>query len=254
MVNLGNPPPGHWEQAEREMDRMYPTIDLSIVHYLRNNSEAEFEYVSLGGMRKDGDPPRYFIADLRTHHENEPWVCIHQWTASPASLLRNLNYVWDGIIRWEHVHDRIWVFEARNKGQIAAWLEDSGYITKFMGQRPAVLPAQERITVNSRDRQIAREQEAIARAQARIDRLMDLPAEPTTDDPDNALVVWFTHRFNPRGQKYTYAAVKAGDGKWYTTGPASPKGYTWDQLVEWHFTEANEGNPMWLAEGWEELV
>lgn len=219
--------------------------DFPIVEYLRENSDAGFEYVELGGTRRAGDPPRYFLADYRDGSGYpDPWVCIHQWTASPVSLLRN--------IAWQT--NKLWVFEARNKGQVAVWLEQYGYRTQHMGQRPPLTYPHRRIIVNNRDRSIAAAQQRIAAEQARIDRLMSLPAEPTTEDPDNALVVWFQHRFNIGGQIYTYAAVKAGDDKWYTTGPASPKGYTWDQLVEWHFTAVNDDNPMYTNTEWEALA
>jgi hypothetical protein len=218
------------------------------VDYLRANCDVVFEYVALGGQRRAGDPPRYFIADHRDQSGYpEPWVCVHSWTSSPASLLRNL--LWAAKFK-----TKVWVFEARNKGQVAVWLEQYGYTTRYMGQRSAPMPAQERIIVNSRDRQIAASQARIAQEQARIDRLAALPEEPTTEDPDGALVVWFIHQFSPRGQRYTYAAVKASDGKWYTTGPASPKGYSWDQLVEWHFTESNQDNSMYTSGEWEEIV
>lgn len=32
---------------------------------------------------------------------------------------------------------------------------------------------------------------------------------------------------------YDYAVIKASDGKWYTTGPKSPKGYDWDEFILW---------------------
>lgn len=101
-----------------------------------------------------------------------------------------------------------------------------------------------------RDLAIASAEATIERAMRRIERLSALPDEPTTDDPDGALVVWFEHQFNAGSPKYTYAAVKAGDGLWYTTGPSSPKGYTWDELVDWHMKEVNENNTMWVATGW----
>lgn len=224
-------------------------VDLSIANYLRDNSDVDFQFVALGGARRAGDPPRYFLADYRDQAGyTEPWVCIHSWTASPASLLRNLN--WQA--RFERESQQLWVFEARNKGQIAVWLEEQGYVTKFMGKREAPMPAQERIIVNSRERQLASAEATMARAQARIDRLMSLPEEPTTDDPDGALAVWFLHRFTPNGTVYTYGAVKAGDGKWYTTGPqhgGHPR--TWEELVNWHYTDLNEGHPMYVATEWE---
>lgn len=228
--------------------------DFPIVEYLRDNSNVEFEYVSLGGMRKAGDPPRWFIADERDYSDHPGsnkgvHYCIHQWTQSPASLLRNLGWV------ARNGSSKIFIFEARNKGQIAAWMRDIGYDPDYMGPRHTiVMPAQERKIVNTRERQIASAENSIARAQARIDRLLSMPEEPTTDDPDGALVVWFQHQFNPRSRVYTYAAVKANDGLWYTTGPASPKGYTWDQLIDWHMNEVNTDSTMWIAGGWEPLA
>jgi hypothetical protein len=35
-----------------------------------------------------------------------------------------------------------------------------------------------------------------------------------------------------RPMKYLYAAIKA-DNLWYTTGPKSPKAYTWQNLIDW---------------------
>lgn len=106
---------------------------------------------------------------------------------------------------------------------------------------------------NMRNTRIESAMLTIERAQAKIDRLLSLPDEPTTDDPDGALVVWFRHKFNTRSKSYTYAAVKAGDGLWYTTGPASPKGYTWDELMDWHESEVNVDKTVWVATEWAEV-
>lgn len=178
------------------------------------------------------------------------YVCIHQWTSSPASLLRNLGWAARNPQPW----DKLWVFEARNKGQVAAWLQEFGYNPDYMGKKMQYTPAQERQVVNNRDRKIDQAARTIERAQAQIDRLMSLPDEPTSEDPDGALVVWFSHQFNARSQKYTYAAVKASDGLWYTTGPASPKGYTWDELIDWHLNEVNIDNTMWVSTEWTPVV
>ena len=45
-------------------------------------------------------------------------------------------------------------------------------------------------------------------------------------------VLKFAKRFVKDGKLYSYAAIKV-DGLWYTTGPKSPKGFTWDELVLW---------------------
>lgn len=65
----------------------------------------------------------------------------------------------------------------------------------------------------------------ISRLEAEIARLESLPEEPDA----NPAIVYFRKDFG--GRDYDYAAVKAGDGLWYTTGPKSPKGYTWESLV-----------------------
>lgn len=104
----------------------------------------------------------------------------------------------------------------------------------------------ERNAKMDRNTRIMQMEHAIQRAQAEIDRVLRLPAEPTTDD-DQPLVVFFQHRFNQNSRTYDYAAIKAGDGLWYTTGPASPKGYTWDQLMDWHMSEVNENATVYRA-------
>lgn len=62
------------------------------------------------------------------------------------------------------------------------------------------------------------------------------------DDFEDGDVLRFDKKFHQRGQVYSYAAIKA-NGLWYTTGPNSPKAYTWDELVQflpdevWYVTE-----------------
>lgn len=83
------------------------------------------------------------------------------------------------------------------------------------------------------------------RIDAEIARVESLPPEPTTEDPDGALVIWFEKRIG--GNTYTYAAVKTPNG-WYTTGPRTPKCYTWQQLVEW--INADDEVAIWQADSW----
>lgn len=71
--------------------------------------------------------------------------------------------------------------------------------------------------------------------------LATLPPEPmmrdqiNDDEPGSQLtpVVYFIHQFKNSDKKYQYAALKCTDGLWYTTGPKSPKGYTWHELLLW---------------------
>lgn len=84
--------------------------------------------------------------------------------------------------------------------------------------------------------------------EAELARLNSLPTEP--DGTDGANVVWWEMVFANSGgyRTYTYAAVKAGDGLWYTTGPRAPKGFTWDELVDWISREGVEPGP-WDSDG-----
>jgi len=66
------------------------------------------------------------------------------------------------------------------------------------------------------------------------------------DDYPNGAVIVFDKVFTPGGRVYNYAAIKTIHANtsdytgrvghfelWYTTGPKSPKGYTWDELIKW---------------------
>lgn len=78
-------------------------------------------------------------------------------------------------------------------------------------------------------------------ALAELAKLDSIPAEPGRE----ISIVWFEKRFDASGRfgskAYTYAAIRVGDGKWYTTGPRSPKGYAWEEL--WSWIQADEKNP-----------
>jgi hypothetical protein len=78
-----------------------------------------------------------------------------------------------------------------------------------------------------------------------LERLDSIPEEPDNDPA----ILYFEKRFanggtDRRVKAYTYVAVKAGDGKWYTSGPRSPKGYTWEELWEFLSTGVDE---VWLV-------
>ena len=51
------------------------------------------------------------------------------------------------------------------------------------------------------------------------------------DDYPDGTIIKFRKRFG-NSTWYRYATIKA-KGLWYTTGPRSPKGYTWDELTAW---------------------
>lgn len=58
------------------------------------------------------------------------------------------------------------------------------------------------------------------------------------DFPDGAIIVFdksfasYGGRPIPLSKPYHYAAIKV-NGLWSTTGPKSPKSYTWSELVRW---------------------
>lgn len=103
----------------------------------------------------------------------------------------------------------------------------------------------------------------IAAAESRTQALYDqlalieaLPDEPRLlDDMNEPNVIWFEKTFGrDRNAPYTYAAVRANDGLWYTTGPRTPKGQTWDDLIVW----VKDGEPadqaIWWGLSWEAVV
>lgn len=90
-----------------------------------------------------------------------------------------------------------------------------------------------------------------ARLSERIAMLDNLPDEPELADGEPT-VIYFARTFSKRGAKqYDYAAIKAGDGLWYTTGPRTPKGYKWPELIQW----VQEHGPVavWIATGYDAL-
>lgn len=116
------------------------------------------------------------------------------------------------------------------------------------------------VSINER-----RESSRADAARARIDRHLreaeraerelafyeSLPSEPEVEDGEPN-VIWFKKRFKNGSNVYTYAACKAGDGLWYTTGPNVPKGFTWQKLVEWIFD--GEAADLWHAASYNPLA
>lgn len=79
---------------------------------------------------------------------------------------------------------------------------------------------------------------AVLRAQlnAIAEELARIESRP--EEPVAGTVIRFDMRFEgPFSKAYDYAAIRAGDGLWYTTGPRSPKGY--NELLDW--MEGNTG-------------
>jgi hypothetical protein len=94
----------------------------------------------------------------------------------------------------------------------------------------------------------------IEQMQAELEYVYQLPEEPRmeSEGQDGPNVIWWDAKF-PNGQRrFTYAAVRADNGLWYTTGPHSPKGYSWADLIEWIAKQARPVDGiMWVASEWE---
>jgi hypothetical protein len=112
-----------------------------------------------------------------------------------------------------------------------------GFLSGFDGdtiRQPIVLHT----TVKEKEPIVSKERIASLEEQAR--RLLEHAQEMRNkverfgeDDYPDASVIVFNKRFTlPEGYLYQYSAIKTNN-LWYTTGPKSPKGYTWDQLINW---------------------
>lgn len=83
------------------------------------------------------------------------------------------------------------------------------------------------------DNAIKSKKNRIKQLKKEIKVLKNRPQEPVaTEGMPN--IIQFEKRFIKGGRLYEYAAIQA-NGKWYTTGPRSPKGYPWAELVTWMY-------------------
>lgn len=84
---------------------------------------------------------------------------------------------------------------------------------------------------------------------AQADELESLPGEPEGE----ICMVWFTKTHGNSSMRYTYAAVRANNGGWYTTGTEPRVSKTWDELLDF----IGRGEPampqVWLCTEVEEL-
>lgn len=97
--------------------------------------------------------------------------------------------------------------------------------------------------------------------EAELTELNKLPDEPTSEGVFPPIVV-FRKKFGGAGSsrpyvnsdtEYVYAFIKSpGDGRWYGTGPKSPKGYTWDELMDWLKNSGPFPEVIYLVDGMHE--
>ena len=69
-------------------------------------------------------------------------------------------------------------------------------------------------------------------AERKVEEKILLIDEFGPDRYPDGTVVRFSKQFKQDGIRYSYAAIKAV-GLWHTTGPRSPKGYTWEDFTMW---------------------
>jgi hypothetical protein len=97
----------------------------------------------------------------------------------------------------------------------------------------------ERKSSMSRKDALKRKSEALDRQRRALEeeltRLENRPGEPPDYSKTRPAIITFSKQFGQFAfDKYTYsyAFIRAA-GKWYGTGPKAPKGYTWDELMDW---------------------
>jgi hypothetical protein len=100
-----------------------------------------------------------------------------------------------------------------------------------------------RRALEARVEQLARQSAVIQEHLAILDSLPE-------DDFEDGAVFTFIKTFYPGGRRYTYAVIKY-NGLWSTTGPASPKSITWDELMEFVSTGVDE---VWWAVEFERII
>lgn len=201
----------------------------------------------------DATTNKLIFADRRQYEsDEEPWWCIHNPTISWKSLRRTIAWQEQPIKK----RPKDWkVFQARNRTQVNEWLRTNGYATHFQGttnrkgENTMVNLTDERGNTSPRLSMLERR---IARLQAEADRIASLPTEPQGMEEDGTNVIYFVKNFGGSNM-YDYAAVKAGDNLWYTTGPRTPKGYRWEDLIAWITDDGQTDVTIWATTEMEPL-
>lgn len=255
------------------MTRKNPGIAVvDTEQFLRDNATVPLLYVRL--RTRPDTPQRWFFADVRADRQvgfepvdGKVWVCVHGATVSTTNLLRNIN--WGTRFAAEKPWAGYFVIEADNASQAALWLKRRGYRIQHQIRKPETIntdterevfidmPSFPDYQPNFADTEggdgyldpdITALQRTIERAQAKIDYLASLPDEPEVDE-DGVAVIFFKKTFHHGGRTYDYAAIKSRNGRWNTTGPQSPKDYSWKQLVKW-IKDGNDHDEILVADTW----
>lgn len=196
-----------------------PPDDRIIKYFLLDYDDPHGKWFTVTerqyGGRTPAEPPFWFVAGPNVEGTCYDFV---KWEVGKGGL-GTANH---GFVVW-----------AQNKIQVRTWVQNNGVTIRLeTGHYANFEKRDDAMSSLARNRKIESAERTIRRAQEQIDRLLSLPEEPKASG-DKPLVIFFEKRFDNRSKPYDYAAVKAGDGLWYTTGPLAPKGFRWDDLIEW---------------------
>lgn len=213
---------------------------------------------------------RWWVVDQRWGHDDDRSV-TDSWNQEDTRFGRAFEtaFIWNGSSvyeaayrNWCRVDNRshnksrfLYIVEARTRKQVADAMVARGHHAMFRSKmmhphncehneensmtfkrEPWMINGQSDEYNPSWGRNLRSLQDSLLRqaaaVQAKIDFIDSLPDEPVADD-GKPNVIFFQKQFTEGGRVYDYAALQAGDGKWYTTGPRTPKGFTWQALIEW---------------------
>lgn len=193
--------------------------------------------------------PRFFFVDKRqkggiTGPLFQYWY-IHKETTSTDRIVGSIrNYL---TVRAPHLRFGWMVFEAQNRTQVATFLRERGEPTELgFTIAPHPLVEEREMPATGRQEFLLRR---IEQMQAELEKIEDMPSEPEGMD-DGANAILWDARFPGGTRTYSYAARKADDGLWYTTGPRSPKGYSWSDLINWIYENSEDEPTLWTVSEW----
>jgi hypothetical protein len=73
----------------------------------------------------------------------------------------------------------------------------------------------------------------------RRERELEAESRYGEDDFEEGAVVTWTQRYPGRGTSYSYAAIKAAAGMWYTTSKFG-QALSWSELVQRHLSQSDD--------------
>lgn len=162
-------------------------------------------------------------------------------------------------------------YDREGPGDVTVLANNATQARQFMLNNPNRFPEWGPGTNNTPKDSIMIDTDSIRRQAAALlaeaDRIDNLPSEPRSGvhylgkkkaerlgtQPTDIDVVWWTMVFKGGRQRYVYAAVRTPDGRWSTTGPRSPKSYTWDDLIAWIDRESQDVVEIYLGTVWDQI-